>query len=240
MKSKTLSIVIPCYNESGNIPLIIDRLKVILLENPGVEVVLVNNGSSDDSKRIFEKELSNLDDGFKLVEISENLGYGYGILKGLEEASGEVLSWTHADMQTDPSDVVRAFALYKKHTDSKILVKGRRKNRKWLEAFFTFGMEIVGWLALRVYLSDINAQPKLFSRSFYENHLKLAAPNDFSLDLYALYQARQNGFSVEEVPVFFSKRIHGEAKGGGGGWRNRVKLIRRTFSYIFELRSRLR
>ena len=37
-----------------------------------------------------------------------------------------------------------------------------------MESFFTFGMQIMVWLALKKYLSDINAQPKLFSREFYE------------------------------------------------------------------------
>ena len=59
-------------------------------------------------------------------------------------------------------------------------------------------------------LNDINAQPKLFSRKFYEKHF-YNPPSDFSLDLFLLCKAE----FVKTIDVFFNKRIYGEAKGGG-------------------------
>lgn len=236
-----LSIIVPCYNEEKNIPLIIERFKVILQQRTDIEVVLVNNGSTDRSAFIFSSELSKCSlKCFKLVNVSVNQGYGYGILSGLNGAIGDVLAWTHADMQTNPHDVLKAFEFwnYTKTQSDQIFIKGKRKNRKLMEAFFTWGMEVITCVVLKVYLSDINAQPKLFSREFYENFLKKEAPYDFSLDLFALYQAKKNGFKILEVPVYFEKRMHGEAK-GGGSWKTRIKLIQRTFTYILGLRKRI-
>ncbi len=232
-----LSIVIPCYNEAENIHLIINRLNEILLVRHDVEVILVNNGSTDDSKDILDAEIANHNSQlFKVVNIEENQGYGYGILEGLKACKGDLLSWTHADMQTDPEDVLKAFDLYKQQGREDILVKGKRKNRRLLERFFTWGMQIIVGFVLKEKLDDINAQPKLFSRDFYEKQILNKAPNDFSLDLFLLYQAKKNRYDILEIPVYFFERKYGEAK-GGGTWKTRIKLIKRTLDYIFDLQK---
>ncbi|MDG1436740.1 MAG: hypothetical protein P8P83_03015 [Rickettsiaceae bacterium] len=150
-----------------------------------------------------------------------------------------MLAWTHADMQTDPADVIKALDLYNDSKDDLLIIKGRRKNRKLVESFFTFGMQIVVFLLLKTYLNDINAQLKLFSRKFYEKYIQNKAPKDFSLDLYLLYQAKINKYKILEIPVYFKDRIHGEAK-GGGSFKTRVKLIVRTFKYIFKTRKEIK
>lgn len=235
-----LSIIIPCYNEEKNIPLIFERLQGCIQDKNNIEVVLVNNGSTDNTKEVLENILQvNNNTNFVVCDVPVNQGYGYGIMQGLNQATGDILSWTHADMQTDPQDVITAFNKF--YTDGYIdnfIVKGKRKNRRLIEAFFTFGMQIIAFLYLKKYMDDINAQPKIFSRAFFESCLKNKAPNDFSLDLFLLYTALNNSYSIKTIPVFFNKRIHGEAK-GGGSFKTRIKLIKRTFAYIKELSKSL-
>lgn len=233
-----LSLVIPCYNESGNIPLLVSRLHETLAGRDDCEVVLVDNGSTDDSETVFARALDD-DPVIRMVRVPINQGYGYGILQGLAAANGDVLAWTHADMQTDPKDVLSAFDFYKNSGGGGVFVKGKRQNRRLLETIFTFGMQVIASAALGVMLDDVNAQPKLFSRKFYHDYVLNKSPHDFSLDLYVLYQAYKNDLRVLEVPVVFSTRLHGEAK-GGGSWKTRIKLIKRTLVYIFELRNKLR
>ncbi len=236
----TLSIVIPCYNESGNIPATLARLRETIGDRADVEILLVNNGSTDNSGAIFERELGALADvRFRLVDVPVNKGYGFGILSGLSEAMGDVLAWTHADLQTDPKDVLDAYALFLGSGDDKTIVKGKRMKRAPAEAFFTFGMQMISSAALGVGVDDVNAQPKLFPRAFWERYLMSGAPDDFSLDLYLLYRARVDGWHILTIPVIFAKRLHGEAK-GGGSWKTRKKLIARTFAYIFELRRKVK
>ena len=235
---KTLTIIVPCYNESLNIPLIINRFKEAVGQRPGIEVFLVNNGSTDNSAQILSDAIAQKENHlFKVVTIPVNQGYGYGILKGLEEAKSDILAWTHADMQTDPQDVIRGLDLFLKNSNDKTFIKGKRKNRRILEAFFTFGMQIFALFAIKTYLDDINAQPKIFSRKFYQEYLLGKAPHDFSLDLFALLMAKKNNYDLQAFPVFFAKRHAGEAK-GGGSWKTRIKLIKRTVAYILELRKR--
>jgi len=241
MKDKTfnLSIVIPCFNESTNIKILLKNLKTIIDQrSDNIEVIVVDGGSTDNTPKelneIFELLPSNK---FKVIYNKTRKGYGSDIMQALSRANGEILSWTHADLQTDPLDIFIAYDKYKNKffNGDKIFVKGNRKRRKFLDMFFSFGMEIVTWFAVKIYLSDINAQPKIFSRFFYDNYLVKDYPNDFSLDLYALYKAKSNGFKVLTIPVYFKKRIYGKAKGGGGSWGLRIQLVKRTFRYIMQL-----
>jgi glycosyltransferase involved in cell wall biosynthesis len=232
-----LSIILPCYNEKDNLVALFERLDQLVKACKELEIVLVNNGSNDGSDKVFEQEvLKRNSDIFKIVHVKENIGYGFGILSGLRAAKGDVLSVTHADRQTDPMDVLKAYEIYKNKGDKNLLVKGFRKNRKVSEAVFSYGMGLLASFALGVRLTEINAQPKLFSKTFFEAFEK-DAPIDFSLDLYLLYQAKKHG-QIIDFPVYFSKRIAGEAKGGSGSsLKVKWKLIKRSFKYIFELKK---
>lgn len=238
---KNLSVVIPCYNERDNLPLIFDRLQ----ESCGhrsdeLEVILVDNGSTDGSLQVMHAlvQQHEMKDWLRFHRVDQNQGYGYGILSGLAQARGEWLGWTHADMQTDPYDALRAFDELVTWQGSEAVVKGKRRGRRPLDVLFTFGMQVLARSVLKVKLDDINGQPKVFSRTFYEQHLGARAPHDFSLDLFLLHQARVHDMHILEVPVYFAPRRHGEAK-GGGSLHTRIRLIQRTFGYIMRLRREL-
>ncbi len=234
-----LSIVVPCYNESKNLPRLLARFREALRGRAGVEVVLVNNGSTDDSAAVLARELSRPENHFaRVVTVPVNQGYGYGITSGLRAAHGKFLAWTHADLQCDPNDVLLGFERLRQEPDPEsCFLRGRRKGRKILDAVFTAGMSLLASVVLQARLNDVNAQPKLFHRSFFERMLN--PPRDFSLDLYALYLARQEGLKVLAQPVYFGKRHAGEAK-GGGSLRGKLRLTKRTLHYIFALRRELR
>ncbi len=237
---KKLSIVLPCFNEQDNIPALFERLDKVVEKNKSIEIILVNNGSTDNSAKIIEREINRrTKEIFKVVTVEKNIGYGFGILSGLRAANGTVLSYTHADRQTDPMDVLKALDIFEVTQNENMLVKGYRKNRKLTEAIFSFGMACLASLALNIRLTEINAQPKLFSKSFFDD-VEKDAPYDFSLDLYLLYAAKKKG-TIIDFPVYFAKRVAGEAKGGSGSsFKVRKKLIKRTIAYIFQLRSKLK
>ena len=235
-----LSIILPCYNEQDNLEFLFHSLDPVAAVHNDLEIILVNNGSTDNSVDVFKQELAKRDRNiFKVVTVEKNIGYGFGILTGLRAARGNILSVTHADRQTDPMDVLKALDIYYKNSDKQVLVKGFRKNRRPMEAFFSWGMGLLSSLALGTRLTEINAQPKLFSKSFFDS-IEKDAPHDFSLDLYFLYHAKKKG-QIQDFPVYFAKRVAGEAKGGSGSsWKVRWKLIKRILKYIFELRNKVK
>lgn len=237
---KKMSVVIPAYNEAQNLAGLIERIDSCVDKNKienDVEWILVDNGSRDETWSLLQ-EYAVKRKYLRPVQVKVNTGYGNGILAGLRVSQAPVLAWTHADCQTDPEDALKAFQAYEKEakTSSKVLIKGKRQDRPWLDGFLSLGMQVWASLMLGVKLSEVNAQPKLFPRELYS--AMTHPPADFSLDLYLMYAARKNNYPIVEIPVYFKPRLHGEAKGGGGSFSNRLKLIRRTFKYISELRRK--
>ena len=101
-------------------------------------------------------------------------------------------------------------------------------------------MQIIVFFFLKINVSDINAQPKLFSKAFFQDYLSINYPFDFSLDLFLLYQAKTHQHIIYTFPVLFKKRELGEAKGGGGSLKNKFNLIKRTLKYIIKLQKELK
>lgn len=228
-----LSLIIPCYNESANLPLLLERCKDVTLQQ-GAEVILVDNGSTDESPLVLSELLLRYP-GCRSVRVEQNQGYGYGILEGLRAAHGEILGWTHADMQTDPQDVLRGMALFEQHGPN-IFAKGRRYGRPFGDVVFTVGMSVFETILLGKPMWDINAQPTLFPRVFFESWRE--PPHDFSLDLFAYYEARRMGLAVHRFPVRFGERAHGVSH-WNVNWAAKRKFIRRTVDFSLQLNKRL-
>ena len=233
-----LSVILPCYNESSNIVGIISSIKSALQGRNDVEIILVDNGSTDSTPQVMEQALQGEHNKqFKTLRIEKNIGYGHGIMEGVRIASGEVIAWTHADLQTDPVDVLEAYKIFVDHPEyPNCILKGRRVGRNPLDTLFTGGMSILSTLLLREHFSDVNAQPKMFHRNFLEKLTE--SPKDFSLDLYLLYQARVQKYQILEHHVNFGKRLFGESK-GGGTLKGKLRLIQRTWKYMIKLKREL-
>ena len=225
------SLIIPCFNEEKNLPLLIEKSKELLSRND-IQLILVDNGSTDNTKKIllnYKLKHKNL----SVVHVKENKGYGFGILSGLNEAEGDIIGWTHADMQTDPNDFLEGIIFFKKFSEN-IFVKGKRYGRPFGDTFFTIGMSIFESILLGTRLWDINAQPTIFSKSFF--HSLKNPPNDFSLDLYFYYKAIQSNLKIYRFPVLFGERAHGVSH-WNVDFSSKLKFIRRTINYSFKLKK---
>ena len=227
------SLVIPCYNEAANLPLLLERCKT-LSGYQNIEIILVDNGSTDSSSQVLGELLPSYPH-CKSIRVEKNQGYGFGILAGLREAKGDILGWTHADMQTDPKDLLQAIQIFETNGDN-LYVKGKRVGRPLSDVLFTVGMSIFETILLRTRLQDINAQPNLFPRRFFESWEN--PPHDFSFDLYAYFLARHQGLQVRRYPVKFGERAHGVSH-WNVNWAAKVKFIRRTIDFSIELKKRL-
>lgn len=228
-----LSLIIPCYNEALNIPHLLERCAV-LLNTDNVEVILVNNGSTDNTVDVLTDLLPNYS-RCRSINVVKNVGYGHGIMTGLRAARGKLLAWTHADMQTDPKDVLEGLKLFKECGDN-IFIKGRRYGRPFADVVFTVGMSAFETLLLKKALWDINAQPTMFSRDFFATWQDV--PDDFSLDLYAYYSAKKMGLKVLRFPVLFSSRMHGMSS-WNINWSAKRKFISRTVEFSLRLKNGL-
>jgi hypothetical protein len=85
-------------------------------------------------------------------------------------------------------------------------------------------------------MKDINAQPNIFPREFFESWEN--PPYDFSLDLYSVYMAKKAGLKMKRFPVEFTPRLHGHSK-WNTGMAAKWKFIKRTIKFSRELKKRL-
>lgn len=234
MNTPELSIILPCYNESRNIPLIIERVRKFWPEY-NFELILVNNGSSDGSELVLDEEAKKPENAFlRVVTVKKNIGYGHGIYTGLKAAQAPVLAYSHADIQTPPEDVFKAYRFVQENGIDldKTLIKGKRINRSEDAQFLTNSLAKVVEIVLGHKLDDINGQPKLFSRTLLNNLTH--PPTDFSFDVYLMYIARVHEMEVLDFPVDFGVRVHGESK-WASNILSRYKTIWSYLVSIFEM-----
>lgn len=237
MKDIKLSLVIPCYNEEKNISLIVEKLKKVL-NDKDKEILLVDNGSTDKTRKEIEKYARKFK-SLKLVIVEKNIGYGNGIFTGLKAAKGEFIGWTHADLQTNPLDALRAIEILQNQTEpKKSYAKGKRYGRPLMDKLInTWGMSIFETILLGTWMYDINAQPNIFPRALLKE--MKSPPIDFSFDLYVYYMAKKRGYKIVRFPVFFGKRLHGVSK-WNTGMAARFKFIKRTIAFTFKLKKQLK
>lgn len=237
MKKIILSIVIPCYNEAENIPLVLKKFEKTFKDfNEKAELVIVDNNSKDNTRQVLKKELKKYK--FARSVFQPIPGYGAAIKKGLDVCKGNFIGWTHADLQTSPEDTIKALKIIQKQKNpEKNYIKGNRYGRKLFDTFFTFGMSIFETIVLRKGMYDINAQPNIFHKSFLK--LMKKPPEDFSFDLCAYYIAKKYNYKIIRFPVFFGERLHGESK-WKFSFKSKVKFIKRTISFTFKLKKLLK
>ena len=232
-----ISLIIPCFNEEKNIEKLFNKLDLLINEYPSedIEIVIVNNGSTDNSETLIKQHDLYLKKKINLLNIKKNIGYGHGINKGVNYSTGEIICWFHADLQFDPFDAIKIYQKYKLDLyNQKILIKGKRINRSLFDSFFTFGMSLFTLLLFGKKINDINAQPKMFNRSFLK--LVESPPIDFSYDVYFLLIAAKNNIKINEHPVEWYDRTAGIAK-GGGSFKLKIKLTLRTIRFMVNLKK---
>lgn len=203
-----LSIIIPFHNESKNIAKLIDEIKTTLKnEKFTYEVVLVNDGSTDDTKESLSLILKAKSD-VKAVDLPRRMGKGEALVRGLKKSSGEIIVFMDGDLQDDPEDISR---FYKTLSDEFDLVNGIRKNRK--DNMLIKLYSAAGNYFLRFFVHspfhDINCGFKMFRREILDQ-VVLYANNFRFLPIAAYYK----GFKVAEIEVNNRPRLYGRSKFG--------------------------
>lgn len=130
-----LSIIIPIYNEQGNIDRLINRLKGVIAQlNVTCEYVFINDGSKDDSINII-KNLAAIDPSVKFINFSRNFGHQIAVTAGLDKCIGDRIVIIDADLQDPPELIID---MYKKMDEGFEVVYAKRAARKgesWMKKF---------------------------------------------------------------------------------------------------------
>ncbi|NUM60046.1 MAG: glycosyltransferase family 2 protein [Bdellovibrionaceae bacterium] len=236
---KKFELVVPAYNESQNLEILIKRAieaaKKENLSSEDFQFVIVNNGSKDNSTEILSQLANSVyAPWFRVVNVAVNQGYGFGLWQGLKSTTAPIIAWSHADMQCDPADAIKGFKQIESSSDKKIFIKGIRSGRDWKDKFVSRVFELFSRCLLGLKVYEINAQPKVFPKELLSCIKN--PPNTFAFDMYVLYQAQKAGFTFKTIPVLFPPRIHGVSN-WAAHFSSRYKTILGMIHYMIELRS---
>ncbi|OGP59450.1 MAG: hypothetical protein A2V67_07295 [Deltaproteobacteria bacterium RBG_13_61_14] len=225
-----VSVVLPARNEAANLPgLLLACARVFASRFPDYELLVVDDGSSDDTAALVEK-LRQDNPRLRLIRHPENLGYGAALRSGFAAARYPLIFFTDADGQFDPAEVDRLI-LHLKETD---LVAGYRAARRdpWPRRLYG---RVFSWLCrvrFGVRVRDVNCAFKLFRRSVLEGAELRCSGALINAELLAVAQGR--GVVPVEVPVAHFPRRQGEPSGGSAA------VIVRAVREFWELDRRLR
>lgn len=219
-QSVYLSVIVPVYNEEGNIPLLHEAISRVLKEQVfSYEVIYVDDGSTDNSFARLD-HLSAHDRHVQVVRLRRNFGQTAAISAGVAHSAGEILVFMDGDLQNDPIDIPRLLETLDEGYD---VVSGWRKNRKDAK----LSRKLPSWLANRliskvtgVQLHDYGCTLKAYRREVFQ-HIRLYSEMHRFIPAYAAL----GGAAVTELEVTHHPRRFGSSKYG----------ISRTVRVILDL-----
>jgi len=207
-KSPKLSIVVPVYNEAESLDLLHARIvEVVSLHQFTYEILMVDDGSSDDSWRKIEA-LHNLDAAVHGIRFRRNFGKAAALAAGFDQARGEIVITMDADLQDDPQEIPNLVAKMNEGFD---VVSGWKKIRydPWHKTLpsrvFNF---LVGWTT-GVPLHDHNCGLKAYRREIFDEVQLYGEMHRFVPVL-----AASRGWKVGEIIVQHHPRKFGYSKYG--------------------------
>jgi glycosyltransferase involved in cell wall biosynthesis len=222
-----VSLVVPCYNEVDVIRNTATALVEAFSERRlGLELVLVDNGSSDGTGKVIDELV---DEGLPAVKVTVlvNEGYGRGVLEGLRVCRGRFVGFTCADGQVEARDVVRIYEIAAQARTPK-LVKVRRRFRMdgMVRKVVSVGYNVLANLLFGGLRSiDLNGNPKILPRASLER-MRLTA-HDWFLDAEVMLEAKRLGLDVLELNVFAQMREAGRSHVSAGTcWEFVLNLLR--------------
>lgn len=135
MQSKTISIVIPIYNEASNVTPLYEAIKSIIKQIPHTfELIFVDDGSSDDSVKRIQK-VAKKDKKVRIVELARNFGKEIAVTAGIHAAKGDAALIMDADLQHPPELLPKFVEEWEKGADVVVGVKRYSEKEGWFKRF---------------------------------------------------------------------------------------------------------
>ena len=206
-----LSIVLPAYNEEGNVENAIRRAFAAARPLvPSVEVVMVDDGSRDGTAAVLSRLVAELGPELRVVTHPVNKGYGTALRNGFAASLGELVFYTDSDNQFDLRQLDRALPLMADHDAVLGFRENRREgpHRKLVSGLFN----AITRLAFGMSVRDMNCSFKLF-RGDRLRALPLQT-TDFTIDAEIVARVHRDGWHITQVGVTHLPREAGESTVG--------------------------
>lgn len=206
MPSLKYSIVIPAYNESARISATLERvLAYVAKQGWDTEVIVVNDGSRDDTAEIVRK-FSQTHPHLRLLENPGNRGKGYSVRNGMLQASGDILLFSDADLSSPIEEAEKLFAAIAGGADIAIASRWlqtevQTQRQPFYRQLFGRIFNLMLRASLGLKFKDTQCGFKAFTRPAALAIFPLQRIERWAFDPELLYIARKKGFKVAEVPT---------------------------------------
>jgi dolichol-phosphate mannosyltransferase len=215
-----ISVVVPVFNEERNLPIFIPKLIEVLdgLSMP-YEVIFVDDGSSDESRRIL-KEMASQYPSLRIIGLKENRGLSTALIAGIREARANKIVTMDSDLQNDPSDVPDML----KYLGQYDMVTGWRQKREdpWLKRISSKIANSIRNRLSKESINDTACSLRVFKRECFEDIPKFNGMHRFLPTL-----VKMEGYRVIEIPVLHHPRRFGSSKYNirNRMWRSFIDLL---------------
>ncbi|MFZ4752751.1 MAG: glycosyltransferase [Chitinophagaceae bacterium] len=203
-----ISLLIPCYNESSRCHLLIAGITQFQREWKGLfEVVIVNDGSSDDTLQILENWKDQCGASRQIQIITQqNTGKGGAIQRGIPCCKGDFILTLDADMSTSPEELNRWWVLNAGFKQDEILIGSRELKesiirefplRKWIGNWFN---RIIRWIT-GLHFKDTQCGFKLYPNKLAQEIFTQLKTMGWAHDVEVLCRAKKMQMKVKEMPL---------------------------------------
>lgn len=224
-----LSLVIPCYNEGRRLPPVASAALAHLSQwSGGAELILVDDGSDDDTWQVIERIRRNTPDRVRAMRLPDNRGKGAAVRAGFSIAQGDVWGYADADGSAAWTGLARlSQALIDPHVAASVGVRTHDgtialPHRRVLGAMFR---GVVALLA-DAGVDDTQCGFKLFRASAVRPLLRHLTIDRYAFDVELLHLLRARGHGVTPVPVTWTHRAGSQVRPLRDGARMVSDLVR--------------
>lgn len=224
-----LSVIVPCYNEEGNIDLFYDEtVKALGDLMPETELIFVNDGSRDATIEKLRALCQRAEYRVRVVSFSRNFGKEAALLAGLQASQGTFTSIIDADLQQKPSYIVDMMDILKEHPeyDAVAAYQEERKEGFFLSFFKKSFYKVIDSLT-DVKIMQAASDFRLLRRPVVDAILSLPEKCRFSKGIFAWV-----GFETYYMPYEVEERASGTSK-----W-NFWKLMKYAFDGIIAFSNK--
>ena len=219
---KTLSIIIPAYNEEVTVLELLKRVKNSNIKHIKKEIILIDDGSTDATHDLVADRYPDI----KLIRHEQNKGKGYAIRTGLKVATGDIILIQDADLEYDPDDYWELIKPILELRSSVVYGSRRLMNQTQYSGIsFYMGGIFLTWFANllfpRLNITDEPTCMKVFHRSVFDD-IKLECTRfEFCPEVTAKLANKK--YFIYEVPIKYYPRSKTEGK--KINWRDGIEAV---------------
>ena len=230
---KKLSIVIPFYNESKRVKNTFEIIKKFIKKNKiNIEIVFVNDGSTDNSANLVKKFLSRVRSKkvkYKLISYKKNVGKGFAIIQGIKRSTSPWILTCDFDMSVLPStykDWLKKNYIVKKkcaYFASRNLKKSQVKTL-WIRKFYGLFFKSLIKFLFNIKLKDTQCGYKLYNSSYIKKIIPKLKSYCYVQDVEIIIHLMSKNIEIKELPIKWTHR-----KG------SKISLLSDPVNMIFDL-----